>query len=312
MHDGPGSPESGDTISRVSPDPFSKEGCTGCMQGLVHNLQLRRSLAKVTYRLQKASETQQTHGQRLLRAYYEQKIAELSRGQQRYATQILNQQKKCFEEELEHVEAEFRIRDTDLRAQLDQERARMAAMVKAFERERDSVLAKTEETISCLQRKLTQGLSRSSRLEWENAHLARSLSDKSAIVDALLANAEANEEERRRLDVITKMSDDERARKDRVIGALETEVRDLRQRLSAETAINAQLLHAIETVEGNRNVDRVKYKEQLSECRNESKKDLDKLSRLVSSIIQDFVDANGDVSAKSEGDIQTATTQRSQ
>lgn len=279
---------------------FSQKDCAGCMQALVHNLQLRRNLAKVTHRLQKACDTQQTHGQRILRAYYEQKLTELARGQQRYATQVLNQQKKCFEEELEHLETEFRTREHALRVQLEQERSRMATMIKAFERERDSVITKTEQTISCLQRKLSQGLSRSSNLEWENAHLLRSLSDKSAIVEALLANAEATDEERRRVDLVAKASVDERARKDRVIDALESEVRDLRHRLSAEVAINAQLLQAIETVEGNRNNDRAKYKDQLSECRTESKKDLDKLSRLVSTIIQDFVDAKGNVSMHSD------------
>lgn len=278
-----------------------RNDCAGCMQAHVHNLQLRRNLAKVTHRLQKASETQQTHGQRLLRAYYEQKLTELGRGQQRYATHVLNQQKKCFEEELEHLETEFRTREHALRVQLEQERSRMAAMVKAFERERDSVITKTEETISCLQRKLSQGLTRSSNLEWENAHLVRSLSDKSAIVEALLANAEATDEQRRRVHIAANASGDERARKDRVIDALESEVRDLRQRLSAEVAINAQLLEAIETVEGNRNNDRAKYKDELSECRTESKKDLDKLSRLVSTIIQDFVDAKGNVSMQSDG-----------
>lgn len=280
---------------------FSKENCAGCMQGLVHNLHLRRSLAKVTYRLQKASETQQTHGQRILRAYYEHKLTELGRGQHRYATQVLNQQKKCFEEELDQVEAEARMREASLRAQLEQERARTAAMVKAFERERDAVVAKTEETISCLQRKLNQGLSRSSNLEWENAHLIRSLSEKSALVEALIANAEASEENRRRADVMSKASVDERVRKDRVINALESEVRDLRQRLSTEAEINAQLLQAIETIEGNRDNDRVKYIERLSECRTESKKDIDKLGRLVSSLIQDFVDAERNVSKHPEG-----------
>lgn len=82
--------------------------CAKCSDHISMNTTLRRRIARLNHRLQTASETQRTHGQRILRAFYEQKVSELNEENRRAATNMLNRQKKCFEEELEVMESEAR------------------------------------------------------------------------------------------------------------------------------------------------------------------------------------------------------------
>lgn len=276
--------------------------CSACERLSAQNMILQRRVARLNNRVQVASETQRTHGQRILRAFYEQKVAELNEEHKRATTHMLNRQKKCFEEELESLEAEARARETALASQLDDERARLGAVKSALERERDIVLERTEEAMDAIQCKLAHLHARSSRLEREKAQLEHSLAEKSLMIDTLATAAAANDAEKRRVDLMVRISDDERARKDRVIDALQSEVSGLRHRLSAEMEINSQLVHSIESIEGKRAQDLAKHDESLTECRLESQKEADKLGRLIASVIQDFANAQSEVSNRSVDD----------
>lgn len=153
--------------------------------------------------------------------------------------------------------------------------------------------------MNAMQRVLGQLHGKSTRLEREKAHLEHAVGEKNLTIETLVTAAAANDAEKKRVDMIAKSSDDERARKDTVIEALHAEVRGLRHRLSAEMEINAQLVQTIETVEVRRGDDRSKHEEELTDCRVDSQKEVEKLGRLIATVIQDFANSQSEVSTRS-------------
>lgn len=238
-----------------------------------------------------------THGQRLLRAHYEHRLSEVMDENIAKTTSILNQQKKCFEDELEAMENEARAREAALRAELDEERTLNLRLESDFNREREEALEKADETMQAVQRKLAQLHARATRLEMEKNTLETTLTEKGLALDNLSVSLEERSVEKRRMQLIVKNADDERLRKDKVIEALQQEVSGLRERLSAEEDINLELQGKIKIVESKRQEDRTKFEKELAEFKVNAKKESDRLGILFGSVIQDFANAQSDVSA---------------
>lgn len=272
--------------------------CGDCHHLRKQNAVLQRRVARLCHRVHTASETQQTHGQRILRAFYDHKFTKLNEDHERRTTHLLNRQKDCFREELGYLK-DAREREATRTSRFENECARLASVVSALERDRDTIVQRSEEKLNAVQRKMSHLHARTLRLEREKINLEHTISEKTLLIDSLVATASAHEAEKRRVDIIARSSNDERVRKDRVIDALQTEVNGLRHRLSAEMEINSQLVHTIETVEGKRASDRARHDESLTKCRIESQKEADKLGRLIASVIQDFANAQSEVSTRS-------------
>lgn len=299
------------------PNQTPQPTCAMCISHLSHNATLRRHVARLNNRLQTSAETQRTHGQRILRAFYEQKVSEINEDHRHSITNMLNRQKKCFEDEFEVMETESRSRETALENQLEEERNRITNIVSAFERERDTLLEKTDETLDAMQIKLAQLHSRATRLEREKTHFEHAVAERNLTIESLAtAAAAANVVEKRRIDMVVKSSNDERDRKNSVIKALEVELRDVRRRLSSQIEINTQLVSSVQNVQGKRTADRSKHEDALSDCRVESRIEADKLGRLIATVIQDFANSQSEVSTRSaeEGgpEVKRASTLESE
>lgn len=296
------------TATALTVLPPTKPECSSCDKKAIENELLQRRVARLIYRVQTAAEMQRTHGQRILRAYYEQKVLAMDGEHRRTVAAMLNRQKLCFEVEMENLESESRSREAALNTQLQEERGKLASMasvMSAIQREKESVVERSEEAMRALQRNLTQLQARTARLEHEKTSLEVQLAEKRVLVDTLAAAASVPDHEVRREDIVAQLSKDERIRKDKIIDALHAEIKGLRHRLNAEMEINAQLVHSIKTVEEKRRDDRVKHEESLGQCKAGFQKDADRLGRLIASVIQEFANAPSEASTRSGSNEST-------
>lgn len=270
--------------------------CPNCNLLVEDNDFLQRRVARLEVRLYKAVEVTQTHGQRLLRAAFQDKIREISAEHAHKTTEMLNLQKKCCEEELEAMENESQATITSLQMELRAERATRERLTKQFQAERDGTLERTEATMYAVQRKLGQLHARSTRLEREKNALAAANSEKQVMIEVLASTAAAKDVERRRLDLLSKTREEERQRKNKMIESLQNEVLELRKRLDQEGAVNASLLTSIERLQNDRDGDLERHAEDMADCKKESKQETERLGRLFASVMQDFANAQSDVS----------------
>lgn len=270
-------------------------GCSRCVQLEAENDRLSRIEARLRQRLTDALETTQTHGQRLLRAAYQDKVRELTANHTLKTTEMLNMQKKCFEDELEAVDAENQAALVAMQRDLDAERAARSAAEERFQVERDEALEKTSTTMMAVQRKLSQLHARATRLEREKKSLASTVSEKQVMIEVLVSAAAAKDVERRRVEMSSKAQKEERERKDVLLESLRGEVAQLRERLGQERQVNVNLVTQIEEMEGTRKEEHVRHAEDLDNCKQQSKNEADRLGRLFASMMQDFSNVQSDV-----------------
>ena len=270
--------------------------CPNCNLLMDENDFLERRVARLEARLYKAVEVTQTHGQRLLRAAFQDKIREITAEHAHKTTEMLNLQKRCCEEELEAMENESQATITSLQMELRSERATRERLTKQFQAERDGTLERTEATMYAVQRKLGQLHARATRLEREKNTLVTANSEKQVMIEVLASTAAAKDVERRRLDLLSKTREEERERKNKMIESLQNEVLELRKRLEQEGAVNASLLTSIERLQSDRDNDIERHAEDMADCKKESKQETERLGRLFASVMQDFANAQSDVS----------------
>lgn len=290
-------PESYSELAPSSPSEAHPEPpCVRCMELYEENDHLSRRAARLRLKLQSALETAQTHGQRLLRAAYQEKVRELSQEHAQKTTEMLNMQKRCFEDELEAVDAESQTAIAALTKERDAEREARVRTEERFQRERESALEKTTVTMVAVQRKVTQLHARATRLEREKKSLTAVVSEKQIMIEVLASAAAAKDVERRRLDLLSKTQEEERQRKDALVETLQTEVAQLREKLGQERQVNLHLIAQMDELEGKRSGDRDRHAGDLDDCKQQSKKEVDRLGRLFASMIQDFANVQSDVS----------------
>lgn len=268
--------------------------CSRCEELATDNEQLLRRVARLQQRLRDATETAQTHGQRLLRAAFQEKVRELTKAHSIKTTEMLNIQKKCFEEELEAMDAESQAASLDLQRELEVERGMRAEAEERYKREREAALEKTTATMVAVQRKMTQLHARVTRLEREKKSLAGTVSEKQVMIEVLASAAAAKDVERKRVELLARSREEERKRKDGMIERLEKESLGLRERLAVERKVNLNLLGRIEGLEGRENgkVDKV-GREDTEE--GEGKR-VNRGEKLYSSVIEGLANAQSDVS----------------
>lgn len=219
---------------------------------------------------------------------------------------MMNQRQKCFDELMESSQSSSRKLVRVLETKFEKERSRLLSVVTAAQREKESVIKRSDEAVGTCQRKISQLQVLTSRLERLNVNMQHELSEKQMLVDSLATAVATHEAEKRREEVLGKTvenydveADDERVRKARVMDAMQAEINGLRHRLSAEMEINSQLVHSVRAVEGKRREDRAKHEESLGECRVAYQKDADKLGRLIASVIEEFANAPSEASTRS-------------
>ncbi|CAN8077245.1 unnamed protein product [Agarophyton chilense] len=240
--------------------------------------------------------TSQTHGQRLLRAAYQDRIREMNNEHAQQTTELLNRQKVCFEEELEALEKESHAAIHALHSQLELERMEKEKMSRAFANERDEAIEKTNITMQAVQRKLAHLHAKVVRLERQNAALSASHKEKQVMVEVLASATAARDVDRREREMVSKSEQDERNRKNMLIDSMHTEIKQLRARLLEETECRRALLSKIEEMHNEREHEMEKHAEDLADCKNQSQKESDRLGRLFASVIQDFANVQSDVS----------------
>lgn len=289
-----------ETESQLAPsspsESYPEPPCARCMELYDENDHLSRKVARLRLKLQGALETAQTHGQRLLRAAYQEKVRELSQEHALKITEMLNMQKRCFEDELEAVDAESQAAVAALTRERDAEREARVMAEERFQREREAALEKTTVTMVAVQRKVTQLHARATRLDREKKSLVATVSEKQVMIEVLAGAAAAKDVERRRLDLLSKTQEEERERKDALVEALQAEVAQLREKLGQERQVSLNLIAQMDELEGERSGDRERHAEDLDDCKQQSKKEADRVGRLFASMIQDFTNVQSDVS----------------
>eukprot|EP00177_Eucheuma_denticulatum_P003084 GFKZ01005564.1.p1 GENE.GFKZ01005564.1~~GFKZ01005564.1.p1 ORF type:complete len:513 (-),score=134.39 GFKZ01005564.1:3027-4565(-) len=251
-----------------------------CDELAAENDVLVRRVARLRQRLHAALDTAQTHGQRLLRAAFQEKVRELTAEHSVKTTQMLNMQKKCFEEELEAMGMDSQMAVREVQRELEVERGLRRESEERYRKERELTLEKTTATMVAVQRKLAQLHARATRLEREKKSLAGAVAEKQVMIEVLASAAAAKDVERRRMELLSRTSEEERLRKEGVVERLETEVRGLREMLAQERKVNANLVARIEEIE---------------EAQGESEKEV-KEGKIFAGVGQDFVNAQSDVS----------------
>lgn len=263
--------------------------CAQCDELAAENEQLVRRMARLQQRLRDTTEMAQTHGQRLLRAAFQEKVRELTNAHSVKTTEMLNMQKKCFEEELEAMDAESQAALMGLQRELEMERGMRVEAEERYKREREVALEKTTATMIAVQRKMAQLHARVTRLEREKKSLAGTVSEKQVMIEVLASAAAAKDMERKRLEVLTGAREEERRRKDGMVEGLEKEIVRLRERLGVEQKVNLNLLGKIEELEGRENG-------QGDEEEKGEENKVKRVERLYCSVIEEFGNAQSDVS----------------
>ncbi|CDF39440.1 unnamed protein product [Chondrus crispus] len=277
-----------DSPPTLPSDPSEDAVCHQCAQLCEENDSLTRRVARLRQRLRDSFEQSQTHGQRLLRAAYQEKIQELSMEHAHRTTEVLNMQKQCFEQELEALESESQAAINSLTRERDAEREARVREEQGYRRERQLALDKTTATMIAVQRKMAQLHARATRLERDNKNLTAALIEKQIMVEVLASAAAAKDVERRRLDLLSRTQEEERNRKDSLIAALQAEVGHLREELVQDQQANNILAAQVEELKGERDGDRQRMEKDLDDCKQQQKKESDRLGRLFTSMIQDF------------------------
>lgn len=205
-------------------------------------------------------------------------------------------QKKCFEDELEAVDAENQAALMAMQRERDAEHAARTLVQDRYQMERDDALEKTAATMMAVQRKMSQLHARATRLEREKKSLAIALSEKQVMIDVLISAAAGRDAERRRVDLSSKALGEERERKVVLVKSLRGEAAQLREQLAQERRINLNLVSKIGEMECSRKEEHVRHAEDLDECKEQSKKEVDRLGRLFASMMHDFSTVQSDVS----------------
>lgn len=284
----PPSPEQRPT----TPPPF----CSRCDELAAENEQVVRRLARSQQRLRDTTEMAQTHGQRLLRAAFQEKVRELTSAHSVKTTEMLNMQKKCFEEELEAMDAESQAALMGLQRELEMERGMRMEAEERYKREREAALEKTTATMVAVQRKMAQLHARVTRLEREKKNLAGTVSEKQVMIEVLASAAAAKDVERKRLEMLAEGRDEERKRKEGMVEGLEKEVVRLRERLAVEQRVNLNLMGRIEELEGKGNGEQDGGEETKEDEKREENNNVKRVARLYCSVIEEFGNAQSDVS----------------
>lgn len=280
------------STSPFAPDP----NCVRCQTISAENDRLHRLVARLRFRLYEARETAQTHGQRLLRAAFQDKIHEITNEHAQQTTEILNRQKACFEEELEAMEKESHAAINDLQVQLHHERFEKEHMKRVFQRERDAALEKTNAIMQAVQRKIAHLHAKATRLEREKANLSAAHTEKQVMVEVLASAAAARDADRQKRELLSKAEDEERNRKNKLIDSMQSEIKQLRARLEEETQRSKSLLDRIEAMHVERDDEKKRHAQDIADCKTQSQKDGDRLGRLFASVIQDYANVQSDVS----------------
>lgn len=220
-----------------------------CEDLATENDVLIRRVARLRQQLYAALDTAQTHGQRLLRAAFQEKVRKLTTEHNVKTTQMLNMQKKCFEEELEAMGMDSQMAVREVQRELEVERGLRKECEERYRKERELTLEKTTATMVAVQRKLAQLHARATRLEREKKSLVAAVAEKQMMIEVVASAAAAKDVERRRVELLSRTSEEERLRKEGVVERLETEVRGLRDMLAQERKVNANLVARIEDIE---------------------------------------------------------------
>ncbi|KAI0562504.1 hypothetical protein FGB62_59g18 [Gracilaria domingensis] len=273
-----------------------EDACSTCQVMSNDNDRLTRLVARLRMRIIEIRATSQTHGQRLLRAAYQDRMRDMNNEHAQKTAEMLNKQKTCFEEELEALEKESHAAIHTLHIQLERERMEKERLKRAFENERDEAIEKTNITMQAVQRKMAHLHAKVIRLERENAVLSASQKEKQVMVEVLASASAARDVERREREMISKAEQEERNRKNMLIDNMHAEIKQLRARLFEETECRRALLNKIEEMHDEREDEKDKHAEDLAHCKKQSKKENDRLGRLFASVIQDFANVQSDVS----------------
>lgn len=223
----------------------------------------------------------QTHGQRLLRAAFQAKLREKEQEHAQKTTDMLNIQKQVFEDELDLIELETKQALDDLQQSLDVERCEKIEMELRFEREKEEAVESTDVTMQLVQRKLSQLHARTTRLEREKRVLEAKLEEKHVMIEVLASATAAKEEERRRTDVLVRGIERERLRKNNLIDSLQAELADLRKR-------NNQMNNEMTQLQGSTVASVNTFEQHLQDCKQDSKRDIDRMGRLFASVLHEF------------------------
>lgn len=272
------------------------ELCPSCYPLHQQNDILQRKVARLRMRLRKSSETAQTHGQRLLRAAFQEEVREMADEHARSTTGMLNIQQKCFEDELEAMENESRACISNLWKELQDERDSKEHIIRSLQEERDAALAKTNTTMQAVQRKLAQLHARATRFEREKIALSAAQDEKQVMIEVLASAAAAKDVERRRFDLLSKSHEEERNRKNSLIDILQKEVGQMRELLDMERRKNQALTRKAKAMGEQLQELRDQHAEDPGDCKQGSKKENEQLGQLFTSAIQEFSNVQSDVS----------------
>lgn len=223
-----------------------------CIDLQQHNDHLKKRVARLSQRLRWAVDTAQTHGQRLLRAAYQEKVRELNTEHTMKTTEMLNLQKRCFEEELEAMGSEHQAALQKLHKELETERALRIAAEATYARERDLALEATTSTMHAVQRRVTTLNARVGKLEREKKTLTTAVNEKQIMIELLANKAAAKDVERRRLEVLERATEEERIRKEGIVQRLQQDVERLTDNLREERTSKFNLLLKLDELEAEK------------------------------------------------------------
>lgn len=298
----PGTNADGTTENEAQGQVTNLANCPSCKKIVAQNDHLRHQVSKLTYKLQKASEIQQTYGQRLLRLHYERKIKEFVVACHKNTLRLLSYQKKKNEKDWKQL-SESLSSETALRKKVEEECVRKSSYIATFEREHHALKRAKEEAVTTMLKKLAQVCNRNSHLERQNARLKKKLVEKDVLHKSLKAAAKVENGQHRDTRVPAMVSNSMNTQGRNREASLETEMRNLRHQLSAALSENSQLLQKIKTIEQEKENDRIEQEEVMAELHGKAQRELNQLSSLIGSVIQDF--ASSQISAESTADANT-------
>lgn len=281
------------TLSPLVSDP----GCLNCDALCTENDHLKCTIQRLRMRLHDALDTAQTHGQRLLRAAFQEKVREMATDHVQQTTAILNKQKVCFEEELDAMDIETRTKIQLLQEKIVRERAERHQLEVAFENEKNEAIEKTCATMQAVQHKIALLCRRVVLLESQKNVLSAAHKEKQALVEVLASAAAARDLDRDREKMLSEADDEERKRKNAMLDLMQDEIKLLRKQLGEEKTRNKTLADKLGEARIHKEAQETRHAEELANCKKELQKDSDRLGNLFASVIQDYTNAQSDVSS---------------
>lgn len=291
----PGSP----TVSPSKPNSIpnhQSQFCPNCHNLSQQNHRLERRVARLRVRLHDSVETTQTHGQRLLRAAFQEKLRQLTADHAHRTTEMLNIQKKCFEDELQLMETETQSAINALQAQLDHQRTQTDHLIFRYERQRHEAFDKTQFTMDAVQQKLSTLQARSTRLQREKDQLAEALEQKQLMIDVLASNAASQDLKTHRTLILENGLEDERKRKNTLVDSLQQEIAFLRNQLEEQRDQNRVMSVKVTRLEREHQEESQRYAKHLEDAKEESDEEIHRMGRLFASVIEDFTQSPSDES----------------